>query len=186
MNLNWIDWTIVACFFIIITSLAVFTKRYTKSVADFLAANRCAGRYLLAVAGTTSAMGAISVVGAWEMYYRVGFSIKWWALMHLPIVTIVSITGYAVYRYRQTRVMTLAQFFEIRYSKKFRIFAGIMGFVSGITNFGIFPAIGSYFFIYFCGLPMSFTIYGLEVSTFATVITSCYLRILIFQTLSFS
>ena len=49
--------------------------------------------------------------------------------------------------------MTLAQFFEMRYSRNFRVFAGIFGWVSGVVNFGIFPAVGARFFIYFCGLP---------------------------------
>ena len=36
----------------------------------------------------------------------------------------------------ETRALTLAQFFEIRYSKSFRVFAGMMGFGAGLVNFG--------------------------------------------------
>tara|TARA_Y100001960_G_scaffold61474_1_gene64267 strand:+ start:62 stop:1849 length:1788 start_codon:yes stop_codon:yes gene_type:complete len=55
-----------------------------------------------------------------------------------------------------TRSLTLAQFFEKRYSRNFRIFAGIVAFFAGIINFGIFPAVGAQFFINYCGLPESF------------------------------
>jgi SSS family solute:Na+ symporter len=65
--------------------------------------------------------------------------------------------------------MTMAQFFEIRYSRNFRIFAGALAFVSGIINFGIFPAVSARFFIYFCGLPQMVHVLGLHVSTFALV-----------------
>jgi SSS family solute:Na+ symporter len=63
----------------------------------------------------------------------------------------------------------MAQFFEIRYSRNFRIFAGALAFLSGIINFGIFPAVSARFFIYFCGLPRTIDVLGLHVSTFALV-----------------
>ena len=39
-----IDWTIMVVFMAALTGVAVYTKRFNKGVADFLAANRCAGR----------------------------------------------------------------------------------------------------------------------------------------------
>ena len=65
--------------------------------------------------------------------------------------------------------MTLGQFFQTRYSRNFRIFSGILGFVCGIITFGIYPAVGSRFFIYFCGLPETVHIFGLEMATFTAV-----------------
>ena len=78
-------------------------------------------------------------------------------------------SGWIVYRYRESRAMTVGQLFEIRYSKKFRIFMGILCWLSGIINFGIFPAVSCRFFLYFCGLPETITLFGLTVSTLATV-----------------
>ena len=148
---------------------ALYTKRYTRSVADFLAANRCAGRYVLTVAKGAVAASAAAMVAYFEMYYNAGFTAVWWQIMQYPTAIIIALSGYIIYRYRQTRAMTVAQFFEMRYSKKFRVFMGILAFTSGIINFGIFPAIGARFFIYLCGLPDSLVIGGLSVSTFPTV-----------------
>ena len=83
----------------------------------------------------------------------------------MPIVLI----PWVVYRYRETRVFTLAQFFELRYSKPFRVFAGLLGFGAGIVNFGIFPAVGAKFFIFFCGFPETFMLMGIEISSFVVI-----------------
>jgi len=57
-----IDWLIVIGVLSLVIWAAVSTKKYTKSVADFLAANRCAGRYLICVSEGMAGLGAISVV----------------------------------------------------------------------------------------------------------------------------
>ena len=51
MNLSWIDWTIMAVAVVLLRAVSLSTRSYMKGVADFLAANRCAGRYLLTIAG---------------------------------------------------------------------------------------------------------------------------------------
>jgi solute:Na+ symporter, SSS family len=152
-NMHLIDWCIVLGLLVVIFTAAISTKKYTKSIADFLAANRCAGRYLLCISQGMAGLGAISVVAFFEMYYKAGFTADWWMLMMTPLAMIIALSGWVIYRYRETRVMTMAQFFEVRYSRGVRVYAGILGWVAGIVNFGIFPAVGARFFIYFCGLP---------------------------------
>lgn len=53
----------------------------------------------------------------------------------------------------------------MRYSRKFRIFAGLTCFISGVLNYGIFPQITANFFVNYCGLPESFFVGGVAVST---------------------
>ena len=67
------------------------------------------------------------------------------------------------------RAMTLAQFLEMRYSRRFRLFMGGLAFLSGILNYGIFPAISARFFIYFLDLPTTVSIAGMHVSTLALI-----------------
>ena len=164
MNLNIFDWCIIVGFLVLLMFMANYTRRFVRSVADFLAANRCAGRYMLAVSGGMSS--SIGIIAWFEMYYKGGFTAVWWAMLMLPVPIIIGLSGWLIYRYRQTRVMTLAQFFEVRYSKRFRIFTGIVGFTSGVINFGIFPAIGTRCLIYFMGMPENITILGLSIPTY--------------------
>jgi solute:Na+ symporter, SSS family len=148
-----IDYLIVLLFTLILIYFVRKTKKYTRGVADFLAANRCAGKYILGVSEGLAAVCAISIVAIFESYYRAGFSFAWWSIVLIVVTIIVSMSGWIQYRYRQTRALTMAQFFEMRYNRKFRVFSGIIIFISGTLNFGIFPAVGARFFMYFCGFP---------------------------------
>lgn len=156
MNLSFIDWLIVAITLGSMIYSVNMTKGLMKSVTDFLSAGRTAGRYLISVSSGVAGLGAISIIMFLEMGYVAGFSLSWWGLSQGIIILAITMSGWVIYRFRSTRCLTLAQFFEKRYSRKFRIFAGIVAFVAGIINFGIFPAVGAQFFINYCELPDSF------------------------------
>ena len=169
MGMQTLDWTILFAFIVFITLMAYSAKKYTTSVADFLSANRCAGRYLLAVGDGMAGLAAMAFVGMFQMCYESGFTGIWWQSSTIPAATFVTITGLVIYRFRQTRAMTLAQFFEQRYGRKFRIFAGFLCFVSGVINFGIFPAVAANFFMHLCGLPETLIIFDVQFSTFPSI-----------------
>jgi SSS family solute:Na+ symporter len=167
MNLHWLDWLIIVLLLGFLVAITAYIKRYTKSVADFLAANRLAGRYMLTLSNTF--YGAISLIAIWEMVYDAGLPTQWWGMIGMPVGLIIGISGFIVYRFRQTRALTLAQFFETRYSRRFRYFSGILCWISGIVNYGIFPAITARFIIYFFGLPEHFNLSVIDISTFPLV-----------------
>src|SRR5262245_34706280 len=115
-----IDWILVAVPILLILLFALYTRRFVKSVADFLAGGRCAGRYLIANAFGESASGVANTTSKFEIVLVSGFVMTFWDTLRLPIVLIVAVSGFVLYRYRQTRALTLAQFFEMRYSRRFR------------------------------------------------------------------
>lgn len=156
--MHWVDWSIVGVLIAVLIGTLIFCQRYVKSTADFLAANRCAGRYLLTITSSIAGIGAISIVANFEQYYVAGFAPVWWGFLAGPIGLIMSISGWVYYRFRETRCMTMAQFFEVRYSRNFRVFSGILGWLSGVLNYGIFPSVSVKFFIFFCRLPDTFRI----------------------------
>ena len=165
MNMQWIDWTMFGGFTLFLIIMAMVTKRYTRSVADFLAAGRLGGRYLMLMSQGMAGTAAISMVAGFEALYLMGFSGQFWGMAEIPMSFVLTVSGWMIYRYRETKALTVGQLFEIRYSKNFRIFMGILAWLSGIINFGIFPAVVTRFFICLAGLPATFPVFGVAVST---------------------
>jgi len=169
MKLALLDWLMMIVPLAGVIAIGLYARRYMRSVADFMTGGRVAGRYLVAVSDGMAAMGLITVVGQFEFVYKSGFAVGHWFNLAVPIWLFINLTGYIVYRFRETRAMTMAQFFEIRYSKRFRIFTGVLAYISGIVNYGIFPAVAARFFIHYCGLPSTIEVAGLSISMYATL-----------------
>jgi len=167
MRMTLIDWLIPAALFVTLVAFALRTRKYSDSVSGFLAANRCAGRYLVCVAYNMAQVGIITLVWYFQQYYDTGFTSIWWGLVENPLMIVIALTGWVAYRFRETRALTLAQFLEIRYSRGFRVFCGLIAFIAGVLNYAVFPAVSARFFIWICGLPPSFPVFGAEVDTFA-------------------
>jgi SSS family solute:Na+ symporter len=167
-----IDWVILFGFIALLGLVAIRASRLTRSVADYMVANRCAGRYLLTAASAMSALGAIQVVQEFQRSYEAGFAAMWWNQMLIPIGLAVSLSGWVVYRWRSTRILTQAQLFELRYSRNYRIFAGILAFVGGVAGLGIFPGVAARFFERFLQLPPTVMLFGGEAQTYQLILIS--------------
>ncbi len=174
-----LDWIITAFPLLLVLGLGIYSNRYVRGVADFMSARRCAGRYLLAIASGEMAAGAVVFVASFEVISHSGFTLTWWGWLTIPVWILVTISGIVVYRFRETRAMTLAQFFEIRYNKSFRVFCGLLGFLAGILNFGIIPAVGARCLVYFLGLPETVSAFSITLPTYIPLM-ALFLSITVF------
>lgn len=105
--MHWIDWSIVGLMLLLMAAIAIGTQKLTRSVADFLAANRSCGRYLLTMASGMAGLGAISIAANFEKFYEAGFPAIWWGTLLSPIAMVLALSGFVIYRYRETRAMTI-------------------------------------------------------------------------------
>ena len=181
--MHWIDWLMLAIPVAIVVITGLYAQRYMKSVAHFMSGGRLAGRYLLAVARGEMFAGAVVFVAYFEIVAKAGFTFTWWRLLEAPVIIVIAATGFVIWRFRETRAMTLAQFFELRYSKRFRVFTGTLAVVAGVFNFGIIPAIGARFFVYFLNLPSAVDLGFASVPTYV-VLMAIFLGVSLFITLS--
>lgn len=178
-----LDWILLLLPLVLVVGISLYARRYMRSVADFMSGGRLVGPYLLAVASGEMQAGAVVFAASFELISRSGFTLTWWWMIGTPITIIVAISGFVFYRFRETRAMTLAQFFELRYSKRFRLFTGLLGFLAGIMNFGIIPAIGARFMVYFLGIPPECSILGHAIPTYIFLMAA-FLGVTLFMTLT--
>jgi SSS family solute:Na+ symporter len=168
--LQWIDWLIVLVPLVLVLWLAIHSRRYVRGVADFLAAGRVAGRYVISVGDLQAGLAVVTLVAGSEQRYQCGLGVGFWGGVVTPITIFISLTGFVLYRFRQTRALSMGQFLETRYNRPLRIVAGFVRTVAEMITNAIGPAVAARFFIYFIGLPSSVSIFGVEISMYAFVV----------------
>lgn len=172
MNLAPLDYVMIGVPLVAVLTVSFTLRRYMKSVADFLAASRCAGRYLIGTSIGQLGSSAMTLAILMESFSRTGFSIKFWEIFVSVIFFVFTLFGLVTYRFRETRCLTFHQFFEVRYSKGMRVFSSFINIFSGLINFGIQPAVGARFFVYFCGMPETFVLGGVTISTYIVIMVA--------------
>lgn len=166
MNMTFLDWTVIVTVLGLFIGVAVFANRMTKSVADYLVAGRGAGRYMLTVSSGTEWIGVIAISAMFEAFYIGGLNAMWWAMATTPLFAYLQISGFGMYRFRETRAMTIAEFLERRYSRKVRTLGATISWISGMVAFGFVPLITAKFLMALIGLPAHFACLGFEIPTY--------------------
>ena len=165
--MSWFDWIIVIFMLVGLNLVALWCKKYLKSVADFLVAGRKVGKFLGTTTGEIAAgIGVIALLATMQAAYTGGLAYWYLAIGGGGISLAIAISGWGVYRLRESRVLTINELLQKRYkSKNLRVFCGVICFISGIINSGIFPIVGGRFFVYFCGLPLEMHLLGITIPT---------------------
>ena len=167
--------TIADCLIIALPLAFVFgmtlrSRRYVKGVANYLAAGRVAGRYAIAVGDIQAGLSVITLVALVEVKYQTGCALGFWENIIAPVGIVIALTGYCVYRWRETKALSMGQFLEMRYNKTLRIVCATLRTLSEMLANSIGPAIAANFFIYFLGLPRSVQVCGIAVPSFSILL----------------
>ena len=160
MNFGWINWLVVLLPVLCILVVSVYCRRYIRDVVDYLSAGRVARRYILCVGGMEESLGVVTLISYMEVHYMTGFSMAFWQTTNIMVGMFLGLSGWCLYRFRETRAMTLGQFLEMRYNRPLRVFASILRVAADILTELFLPAIAARFFIYFFDLPFSYTLFA--------------------------
>ena len=158
--MSWIDWIILIIPVCFVIFMGFYCRKYIRSVSDYLSGGRLCGRYVLSLGDIASALSVIGLLAFIEIRYKTGFALSFWGNLLLPVTTLLALTGFCVYRFRETRAMSLGQFIELRYgSRKLRVFSASLRSLAEMLANMIMPALAARFFIQMLNLPDK--IYGI-------------------------
>ena len=165
----WYDWLILILPVCFVMYMGFHSRRYVRGVSDFLSAGRLCGRYVISMGDVANSLSIIGLVAYIEVRYKTGFSVGFWSSVLAPLGIVMGLTGFVAYRFRETNAMSMGQFLEMRYSRRFRIAAaGLRSLAEMIANM-IMPAIAARFFIQMLELPQTYHVLGLELSTYVSL-----------------
>ena len=107
----------------------------------------------------STGLGLVTVMYFAEEGFKNGFAPFLIGIMAMITTVIIGRTGFIVSRLRHLQIMTVPEFYEIKYTRGVRLAGGILLTLAGTLNMGLFPILGSKFVVGFTGLPAAYVNY---------------------------
>lgn len=146
-NFTSFDWGIVVAYLVISIFVGIWANRYVGNIAGYLVAGRTLRIRLALATMTGTEIGLVTVMYSSELGFSQQYASLYLALYEFLILLFVGLSGFIVYRLRQTNVMTIPEYYEQRYSRGVRILGGVMMVLSGVLNMGLFLKAGALFLV---------------------------------------
>ena len=151
-NFTSLDGLIVVVYLLGTLGVGVAVNRYISGVAAYMVGGRATGSALNAATMIGTNLGLVTLMYASIEGYTRGFVYLVVALIAMAVALFLGTTGFAVCRLRELRLTTITEYFDRRYGRRVRVFAGAICALAGIVNMGLFPKMGAIFLTYVTGL----------------------------------
>ena len=147
-----LDWGIVVTYLIVSIVVGVVANKYVGSLSGYLVAGRTLRIRLALATMTGTEIGLVTVMYVAELGFVQQYASLYLALYESAILLAIGLTGFVVYRLRESGVMTIPEFYQQRYSRRVRVVGGIMMVLSGVLNMALFLKAGALFLVAITGL----------------------------------
>lgn len=138
MNFQILDWFILLAYLGVSVFVGIRAKKYVENAEGYFVAGR---RVKVALGSATliaTEIGIVTFMYFGELGYVTGFSCFVLGIIGFVGYFVIGKTGFIVSALRKLRVITIPEFYEMRYGKNIRILGGILLFLGGVLNMGIF------------------------------------------------
>jgi SSS family solute:Na+ symporter len=144
-NFKTVDWVIVTIYIFIPVVIGVIVRKYVRQLSDFIVAGRSLRLFIAIATLTGTELGLVTVMYNAELGFKHGFSAFHIGIIETVCILAIGITGFIVYKLRELGVMTIPEFYEMRFGRNVRIIGGILLALGGILNMGLFLQAGARF-----------------------------------------
>jgi SSS family solute:Na+ symporter len=152
VNFSPIDWIIVAGYLISSLAIGIIGRRYIANVSHYLVAGRELGLYVGIATLAATEIGTITFMYYAEFGYKAGFAAFAAAAISGLVMIVVGRTGLVISRFRELKLMTVPEYFEVKYSRGLRILTGFLVALGGILNMGVFLRVEGQFLTIVSGI----------------------------------
>ena len=144
-NFAMIDWVIVMVYICIPVVIGVIVRKYVRQLSDFIVAGRSLRLFVAIATLTGTELGLVTVMYNAELGFKHGFSAFHVGIIETVCILAIGLTGFIVYKLRELRVMTIPEFYEMKFGRTVRIVGGFLLALGGIMNMGLFLQAGARF-----------------------------------------
>ena len=138
MNFTFIDAIIIVLYLIFTIYLGLKAKKYIEDSDGYFIAGRKVKLALGIATLVATEIGTVTFMYMAEFGFQMGFSSFFFGILNMVGFIIIGSTGFIVSSLRKLRIVTIPEFYEIKYNKNVRLLGGIILFISGVLNMGIF------------------------------------------------
>ena len=138
MHFQTIDWVILVLYLGFSVFIGLWARKYVENIDGYFVAGR---RVRVALGSATliaTEIGIVTFMYMGELGYVTGFSCFFLGIVGFLAYVVIGKTGFVVSALRKLRVVTIPEFYELRYGKRVRLLGGILLFFGGVLNMGIF------------------------------------------------
>jgi SSS family solute:Na+ symporter len=138
MNFHLIDWIILVLYLGLSVFVGIRAKRYVENMEGYFVAGR---RVKVALGSATliaTEIGVVTFMYFAELGYVTGFSCFILGIIGFLGYLVIGKTGFIVTGLRKLRVITIPEYYELRFGKNVRLLGGILLFLGGVLNMGVF------------------------------------------------
>ncbi|MFC2124083.1 sodium:solute symporter [Bacteroidota bacterium] len=150
---GFIDWAFIIGFLVISLSIGLIARKRIVSIDDFLLVGRKLRSFRGIATLASTEMGLVTIIYFSEEAYSNGFVAIVAGIIAALTMWIIGQTGFVIKHLRALGITTVPEYFELRYKPGVRLIAGLLIFLTGVLNMGIFLQVEGKFLSIAMGFP---------------------------------
>jgi len=124
ISLSFIDWLVIATYFVFVLGIGYYLKRFTTSENDFFLAGRKNSAWVAGLAFLSANLGALELLGMTGNTFKYGMYVAhfYW-IGAIPAMLFLGI--YMMPFYYSSRIKSIPGYLKLRFDEKTRVLNGI-------------------------------------------------------------